>query len=87
MYFPRCGSLNYRKDDFVNSLQRYECKDCRHHYTVSKKSDVKSAETRHKMWVQKTTVESGLPLTDLESGLSRLSAEIVLPKQDSSFEK
>ncbi|KAA6317320.1 hypothetical protein EZS27_032499, partial [termite gut metagenome] len=40
---PRCGSLNYRKDGFVNSLQRYECKDCHYHYTVAKKSNVKSA--------------------------------------------
>ncbi|KAA6312357.1 hypothetical protein EZS27_036697 [termite gut metagenome] len=42
---PRCGSLNYRKAGFVQSRQRYECKDCRYHYTVEKKSDVKSAET------------------------------------------
>ncbi|KAA6336645.1 hypothetical protein EZS27_015222 [termite gut metagenome] len=48
MYCPRCGSLNYCKDGFVNSLQRYECKEYRYHYMVSKKSDVKSAETRHK---------------------------------------
>ncbi|KAA6315248.1 hypothetical protein EZS27_034263, partial [termite gut metagenome] len=26
MNCPRCGSLNYRKDGFVNSRQRYECK-------------------------------------------------------------
>ncbi|KAA6323214.1 hypothetical protein EZS27_027327, partial [termite gut metagenome] len=25
MNCPRCGSLNYRKDGFVNSRQRYEC--------------------------------------------------------------
>jgi transposase-like protein len=48
MNCPRCGSLNYRKDGFVNSLQRYECKECHYHYTVAKKSDVKSAATRHK---------------------------------------
>ncbi|KAA6342458.1 hypothetical protein EZS27_009788 [termite gut metagenome] len=140
---PRCGSLNYRKDGFVNSLQRYECKDCHYHYTVAKKSNVKSAETRRKAlemyleglgfraigrllkisygtvyaWVKKwgatvdlpkkeegvafmeldemhtyvgskkTTAGSGLLLTDLESDLSVLSAEIVPPKQDSSFGK
>jgi transposase-like protein len=140
---PRCGSLNYRKDGFVNSRQRYECKDCRYHYTVAKKSDVKSVETRRMAlelyleglgfraigrllqisygtvytWVKKwgaqmdlskreenvelmepdemhthvgskkTTVGSGLPLTDLESDLSVLPAEIVPPKADSSFGK
>ncbi|KAA6310063.1 hypothetical protein EZS27_038566, partial [termite gut metagenome] len=36
---------------------------------------------------KKTTVGSGLPLTDLESGLSVLSAEIVPHKQDLSFGK
>ncbi|KAA6314808.1 hypothetical protein EZS27_034636, partial [termite gut metagenome] len=45
---PRCGSLNYRKDGFVKSRQRYECKEYRYHYIIAKKSDVKSAETRHK---------------------------------------
>jgi transposase-like protein len=140
---PRCGSLNYCKDGFVQSLQRYECKECRYHYTVAKKSNVKSAETRHKAlvmyleglgfratgrllhisygtvyaWVKawgaqvdlpgkeegvefmeldemhthvgskNTIVGSGLPLIDLESGLSVLSAETVLPKQDSGFGK
>jgi transposase-like protein len=45
MYCSRCGSLTYRKAGFVKDRQRYECKDCRYHYTVAKKSDVKSAET------------------------------------------
>ncbi|KAA6341377.1 hypothetical protein EZS27_010811 [termite gut metagenome] len=45
---PRCGSLNYRKTGFVKDRQRYECKECRYHYTVAKKSDVKSVETGHK---------------------------------------
>ncbi|KAA6314256.1 hypothetical protein EZS27_035102, partial [termite gut metagenome] len=36
---------------------------------------------------KKTTAGSGLPLTDLESDLSVLSAEIVPPKQGSSFGK
>ncbi|KAA6329330.1 hypothetical protein EZS27_021854 [termite gut metagenome] len=43
---PRCESLNYRKDEFVKSRQRYERKECQYHYTVAKKSDVKSVETR-----------------------------------------
>jgi transposase-like protein len=44
----RYGSIHihYRKAGFVNSRQRYECKDCRYHYTVAKKSNVKSVETR-----------------------------------------
>ncbi|KAA6341828.1 hypothetical protein EZS27_010401, partial [termite gut metagenome] len=42
---PRCGSINYTKDGFVKGRQRYACKACRYHYTVAKKSDVKSVET------------------------------------------
>jgi transposase-like protein len=42
---PRCGSINYNKDGFVKGRQRYACKACRYHYTVAKKSDVKSVET------------------------------------------
>ncbi|KAA6315513.1 hypothetical protein EZS27_034037 [termite gut metagenome] len=45
MNCPRCGSLNYSKAGFVQGRQRYECKECRYHYTIEKKSDVKSAET------------------------------------------
>ncbi|KAA6321959.1 hypothetical protein EZS27_028449 [termite gut metagenome] len=45
---PRCGSIHYHKAGFVQSRQRYECKECWYHYTVAKKSDVKSAETRRK---------------------------------------
>jgi transposase-like protein len=140
---PRCGSIHYHKAGFVQGRQRYECKECHYHYTVAKKSDVKSAETRRTAlkqylegldfraigrllqiscgtvydWVKKwgslvdlprkeekiefmeldemhtylgskkTIVGSGLLLTGLESDLSVLSAEIVPPKQDSSFEK
>ncbi|KAA6348561.1 hypothetical protein EZS27_003971 [termite gut metagenome] len=40
-----CGSIHYHKADFVKGRQRYQCKECRYHYTVVKKSDVKSAET------------------------------------------
>ncbi|KAA6346464.1 hypothetical protein EZS27_006044 [termite gut metagenome] len=140
---PRCGSIHYHKAGFVQGRQRYQCKECRYHYTVERKSDVKSAETRRKAlelyleglgfraigrllhisygtvyaWVKKwgsqvdlpkkeegvafmepdemhtyvgskkTTAGFGLPLTDLESGLSVLSAEIVPQKQDSNFGK
>ena len=31
-------SGDYRKDGIVNGRQRYECKQCQHHYTVSKRS-------------------------------------------------
>ena len=44
----------------VNGRQRYKCKQCRYHYTVAQKSDVRSPETRqlalaiycpgHKSW-------------------------------------
>ncbi|KAA6314803.1 hypothetical protein EZS27_034638 [termite gut metagenome] len=135
---PRCVSIHYHKAGFVKGRQRYQCKECRYHYTVAKKSNVKSAEIRHMAlelyleglgfraigrllqisygtvytWVKKwgaqvdlpkkeeevefmetyvgskkTTVGFGLPSTDLESGLSVLSAEIVPPKQDSNFGK
>ena len=46
MNCPRCGSLNHRKDGFVGGRQRHYCKDCQYRYTVEKKSDVKSAQTR-----------------------------------------
>ncbi|KAA6335125.1 hypothetical protein EZS27_016611 [termite gut metagenome] len=45
---PRCESINYTKASFVNSRQRHQCKSCRYHYTVAKKSDVKSVETGRK---------------------------------------
>ena len=43
---PRCYSLNYHKAGFIKCRQRYKCKDCHYYYTVSHKSDVKSAKTR-----------------------------------------
>ena len=43
---PWCGSGAYSKDGIVNGRQRYRCKQCHYHYTVVKKSDVKSPETR-----------------------------------------
>ena len=46
MNCPRCGSLNHRKDGVVGGRQRHYCKDCQYRYTVEKKSDVKSAQTR-----------------------------------------
>ncbi|KAA6328177.1 hypothetical protein EZS27_022897 [termite gut metagenome] len=41
---PRYGSIHYPKAGFVKGRQRYQCKECRYHYTVEKKSDVDTAK-------------------------------------------
>jgi len=46
MNCPKCSSNNNCKDGFVLGRQRYLCKNCRRRYSVNKKSDVKSIETR-----------------------------------------
>jgi transposase-like protein len=46
MQCPRCGSENHCKDGIVQGRQRYKCKECKYHYTVFKKSDVKSSNTK-----------------------------------------
>lgn len=46
MNCPKCQGCDYCKDGKVKGRQRYLCKNCRYRYTVEKKSDVKSAETR-----------------------------------------
>ncbi len=43
---PKCKSAEYNKDGIVRSLQRYKCKSCQYRYTVEKKSDIKSVETK-----------------------------------------
>jgi transposase-like protein len=43
---PRCGSVDYVKDGIVFGRQRYQCKQCQYHYTVSKRSSEKPPETR-----------------------------------------
>ena len=43
---PRCQSTDYCKDGLIKGRQRYLCKKCKYRYTVEKKSDVKSAETK-----------------------------------------
>jgi|GEM_PF-1862936 len=43
---PKCKSSSHNKDGIVNYRQRYLCKQCGYRYTVAKKSDVKSAETK-----------------------------------------
>jgi len=42
----RCGSESHCKDGIVKNRQRFKCKDYNYRYTVEKKSDVKSEETK-----------------------------------------
>lgn len=46
MNCPKCKQSDYCKDGIVNGRQRYLCKSCRYRYTVERKSDVKSDDTR-----------------------------------------
>jgi transposase-like protein len=46
MKCPKCGSEAHCKNGIVKSRQRYKCKKCNNNYTVAKKSDVKSSETK-----------------------------------------
>ena len=46
MNCSRCQSSNYCKDGIVKERQRYLCKTCGFRYTVEKKADVKSRETK-----------------------------------------
>ena len=48
MNCSRCGSVNYCKDGFVKSRQRYQCKDCHYRYTVERKSDVKTEDIQRR---------------------------------------
>jgi len=43
---PRCKQTEHCKAGFAKGRQRYKCKSCGYYYTVEKKSDVKSEETR-----------------------------------------
>ena len=43
---PRCGSVANTKDGFARGRQRYRCKHCQYHYTVSTRSSEKPPETR-----------------------------------------
>jgi transposase-like protein len=43
---PKCKSNHHVKDGIIRGKQRYKCKDCRYRYTVERKSDVKTRETR-----------------------------------------
>ena len=42
----KCQSEFHIKSGFIRGLQRYKCKSCGCHYSVEKKSDVKSPEQR-----------------------------------------
>ncbi|KAA6311556.1 hypothetical protein EZS27_037339 [termite gut metagenome] len=94
MNCPRCGSLNYRKDGFVHSRQRYECKDCRYHYTVEKKSDVKSAETRRmalKLYLEGLGFRAIGRLLQISYGtvyvwVKKWGAQVDLPKKEERVE-
>ncbi|MDR2408431.1 MAG: IS1 family transposase [Bacteroidales bacterium] len=43
---PRCGNVNRCKDGIVKGRQRYECKDCKYHYTEEQRSNEKSQQTK-----------------------------------------
>lgn len=43
---PKCKSSSFVKNGIVSGRQRYKCKSCGNNYTVEKKSDVKSIETK-----------------------------------------
>ncbi len=43
---PNCTSDNFIKSGFMKGSQRYKCKNCGFHYTVSQKSDTSSNEHR-----------------------------------------
>ena len=46
MKCPKCSSEEYCKDGIVKSRQRFKCKRCNYRYTVERKSDVKSSQTK-----------------------------------------
>jgi transposase-like protein len=43
---PKCKKNEHVKAGFVKNRQRYKCKNCGYYYSVEKKSDVKTEETR-----------------------------------------
>jgi transposase-like protein len=43
---PKCKSGHHVKDGIVRGKQRYQCKGCHYRYTVERKADVKTTETR-----------------------------------------
>jgi len=43
---PKCKSGHHIKDGIILGRQRYKCKSCHYHYTVTRKSDVKTSDIR-----------------------------------------
>jgi transposase-like protein len=43
---PKCKSSRHIKYGIVRGRQRYKCKDCIFRYTVERKSDVKTVDTK-----------------------------------------
>jgi len=71
MSCPKCKSEQNCKDGKAQGRQRYLCKSCGMHYSVIKKSDVKSEEVRRlfgardvfgRAWIQshRSTIENKL---------------------------
>ena len=46
---PKCGQGVHCKDGIVKGRQRYLCKSCGHHYTVSKRSGTSDSATRRQV--------------------------------------
>ena len=46
MNCPKCGSDHYCKDGIVKERQRYLCRNCRYHYTVSQRSGTADKATK-----------------------------------------
>ena len=46
MNCPKCKSSCYVKYGIVCGRQRYKCKECSYRYTVERKSDVKTVDTK-----------------------------------------
>jgi transposase-like protein len=43
---PKCKNSRHVKDGIVSGRQRYKCKECNFRYTVERKSDVKTLESK-----------------------------------------
>ena len=46
MKCSKCKDNNKCKAGIIRGIQRYKCKNCNYYYSVEKKSDVKSTETK-----------------------------------------